>query len=64
MRQSALTTTDDIEAIPLDAPLYPESLRQINNPPKIIYARGNLDLLKHTPGVSIVGTRDATRRRK
>jgi len=60
MQKPDINTTNHIETIPLDSTLYPESLRQINNPPATLYARGNLDLLKHTPGVSIVGTRTAT----
>ncbi len=56
----SIETTDTITAIPLNSPLYPASLQNIHNPPAILYARGNLDLLKEPPGVSIVGTRDAT----
>ncbi len=49
-----------IKAIPLGAPLYPASLAKIKNPPKILYARGNIELLKQCPGVAIVGARNAT----
>lgn len=40
-------------------PLYPESLREILDPPLTIFARGDLELLNH-PGIAIVGTRKPT----
>lgn len=36
---------------------YPESLRNISNSPVILYAKGNLDLLKNEKIVACVGTR-------
>ncbi len=36
---------------------YPESLRNISNSPIILYAKGNLDLLKNEKIVACVGTR-------
>lgn len=38
---------------------YPYNLRQIDQPPWVLYAKGNLDLL-HAPSVAIVGTRVPT----
>ncbi|MFM9874009.1 MAG: DNA-processing protein DprA [Fimbriimonadaceae bacterium] len=38
---------------------YPESLRQVSNPPKALFIRGKLECL-HQPKVGIVGTRRAT----
>lgn len=38
---------------------YPNKLAKINNPPKKIYAQGNLNLLKE-PSIGIVGSRDCT----
>ena len=38
---------------------YPESLKQIKNPPKQLYLKGNVKLLK-TPGIAIVGARNCT----
>ena len=38
---------------------YPESLKQIKNPPKRLYLKGNIKLLK-TPGIAIVGARNCT----
>lgn len=38
--------------------IYPESLKNIYNPPKKLYYKGNLELLKSERLVSIVGTRN------
>jgi DNA processing protein len=46
-------------AIPINDPCYPEMLRQIFDPPVLLYARGNVDLLR-TTGFAIVGTRRPT----
>lgn len=32
--------------IDIENPRYPEQLKSINNPPKKIYAKGNIELLK------------------
>ncbi|SER06074.1 DNA processing protein [Gracilibacillus ureilyticus] len=39
---------------------YPDQLRNIPDPPVVLYAAGNLSLLKHTPNLSVVGTRYPT----
>ena len=39
---------------------WPECLNELENPPEVLFCRGNLDLLK-SPCVGIVGTRDCTR---
>lgn len=39
---------------------YPDRLRKISNPPKQLYFKGNLELLK-TPGIAIVGSRKCTK---
>ncbi len=39
---------------------YPRALKDLKNPPKQLYYKGNLDLLNR-PMVAIVGTRDCTR---
>lgn len=49
----------DAVAIPITDPLYPESLRQIFDPPILLFARGNVDLLRST-GFAVVGTRRPT----
>jgi len=42
--------------IPSD-PLYPETFKEISNPPFILYYKGNLNLLKNRP-VAIMGSRN------
>ncbi|WP_050002246.1 DNA-processing protein DprA [Thermococcus eurythermalis] len=46
----------DIAEIPIDSPKYPIMLRQIKDPPKTLYALGNIELL-NLPAIAIVGTR-------
>jgi len=56
-------STTDIESIveiSINHTHYPEHLKVIKNPPQVLYARGNIDLLSMKPGVSIVGTRKAS----
>lgn len=50
----------DIQIIHLDDANYPQALKDLKDPPKQIYIKGNLSLLEQ-PLVSIVGTRDCTR---
>ncbi|KAB8138725.1 DNA-protecting protein DprA [Gracilibacillus oryzae] len=38
-------------------PEYPEQLRNIPDPPFVLYMVGNSSLLSHTPNISVVGTR-------
>ena len=40
--------------------LYPEAIRQLNDAPPVLYALGNIDLLKHPVAVAIVGARNAS----
>ncbi|MDW7772897.1 MAG: DNA-processing protein DprA [Desulfobulbaceae bacterium] len=49
----------NISVIPLDDQRYPASLRNIPDPPILIYCKGRTDLLDH-PGVALVGSRSAT----
>lgn len=39
---------------------YPEKLKAISDPPDFLFYKGNLDILKNTKSVAIVGTRTAT----
>ena len=48
------------QAIDIQSEFFPARLKTIKNPPKILYVRGNLDLLYKVHSVSVVGTRDAT----
>jgi len=43
----------------LDDPAYPPLLRQIYDPPVVMYVRGNADVLSQ-PGIAVVGTRHPT----
>ncbi len=47
------------ELLYIDDPEYPELLRQINDPPFLLFCRGNYKLLKER-SVSVVGTRKIT----
>ena len=42
-----------------DSPDYPEHLKEISDPPMVLYSRGLKELIK-APGVAIVGTRRAS----
>lgn len=50
----------EIKIIRLSDENYPQALLDLKDPPKQLYVKGNLDLLKQ-PMISIVGTRDCTR---
>jgi DNA processing protein len=45
--------------IGLDDPAYPQQLRQIYDPPVVLYVRGSIELLAQ-PGIAVVGTRHPT----
>jgi DNA processing protein len=47
------------ELIPIRTPLYPAPLREIFDPPPVLFARGRTELL-HSPLLAIVGTRRPT----
>lgn len=49
----------DARVITLHDPLYPPQLRGIFDPPLLLFARGNVDLLL-SPAISVVGTRRPT----
>lgn len=48
-----------IRTVSLDDPEYPPELRQIYDPPLVLYVRGNAAVLSH-PGIAMVGTRHPT----
>lgn len=50
----------DIQIIPMTDPQYPERLRQIPDPPFVLYCKGILPDLSKGPVVGVVGTRRAT----
>ena len=48
-----------IQMVSLDDPEYPPELRQIYDPPLVLYIRGNVAAISQ-PGISMVGTRHPT----
>ena len=50
---------DDRQILPLDHPGYPEALRQIADPPLLLFVQGNPALLAG-PALAVVGSRRAT----
>ncbi len=55
----ARATAADIRLVALDDPAYPPRLRQIYDPPLVLYVRGNAAALA-LPGIAVVGTRHPT----
>jgi DNA processing protein len=49
----------NIQLVALDDPAYPPRLRQIYDPPLVLYVRGNATALS-LPGIAVVGTRHPT----
>ncbi len=49
-----------IKIIPYSSNEYPLMLREINNPPVVLYAMGDVSFLNHMPCVCIAGPRDCT----
>ncbi len=50
----------DIKVIPISSEWYPNYLRLIPDPPTILYAKGNTELLKEKLNLAVVGTREPT----
>jgi DNA processing protein len=48
-----------VEVVTLDDPSYPARLREIYDPPLLLYVRGPIDLLAQ-PGIAVIGTRHPT----
>jgi DNA processing protein len=57
--EAARATASGIHLVSLDDPNYPPRLKQIYDPPPILYVRGATDLLAQ-PGIAVVGTRHPT----
>ena len=49
----------DVSLLSLGSPDYPELLRNLPDPPTLLYARGDLSVL-HQPAVAVIGARTAT----
>ena len=46
-----------VKVVTLSDPQYPAQLKQINDPPPFLYAKGRTDILSAAPCIAIVGTR-------
>ena len=55
----ARAASADVTLISLDDPAYPPRLKEIYDPPPILYVRGAVDILSR-PGIAMVGTRHPT----
>jgi DNA processing protein len=49
----------EVKLLPMDDPAYPRLLKEIHDPPIVLYVRGNLDRL-NSDSISVVGARRAT----
>ena len=52
-------TASGAQIVTLDSAVYSSQLRQIYDPPSVLYVRGNAGLLQQ-PGIAVVGTRHPT----
>ncbi len=50
-----------IKAICITNPLYPQELKELYDPPLVLYCKGDINLLSIYPKLAIVGTRKPTR---
>jgi DNA processing protein len=57
--ESAKATDAGVAVVTMDDPSYPPRLKEIYDPPLILYVRGNLEILTK-PGIAMVGTRHPT----
>ncbi len=55
----ARATPADVTLVSLDDPSYPPRLKEIYDPPLVLYVRGNPEVLTQ-PGIAMVGTRHPT----
>lgn len=51
---------ENVKAINFDSPSYPILLKEIPNPPYLLYTKGDLDFFNFSPSISIVGSRKYT----
>ena len=49
-----------ISIVSLDDPAYPKKLRDICDPPAVLYVKGHLPDFEHSLSIAVVGTRNAT----
>ncbi len=55
----ARTVAGNVRIVSLDDPAYPADLKQIYDPPLVLYVRGNEAVISQ-PGIALVGTRHPT----
>ncbi|MBD1380031.1 DNA-processing protein DprA [Metabacillus arenae] len=49
-----------IEIVTIHSNMYPALLKQISDPPPVLFCKGNISLLQNEKSISIVGTRNST----
>jgi DNA processing protein len=59
-KQINLHAKDGIQVIDIASEYYPKLLRFIDDPPAVLFCKGNIELLKGHKKIAIVGTRNAT----
>ncbi|MCY8932303.1 DNA-processing protein DprA [Bacillus atrophaeus] len=59
-RQVKLHESKGIQVIDIASQYYPKLLRFIEDPPVVLYCKGNIELLKDDRKIAIVGTRNPT----
>ncbi len=57
--EMARATAAGVEIVTLDDSLYPQQLKQIYDPPLVLYVRGQVEVISK-PGIALVGTRHPT----
>ena len=57
--EMARATAAGVEIVTLDDSLYPQQLKQIYDPPLVLYVRGQVEVISQ-PGIALVGTRHPT----
>ena len=58
-QEAGRAAAEGAQIVPLDSQFYPQQLRQIYDPPVVLYVRGNAEVLS-SPGIAVVGTRHPT----
>jgi len=56
----AADENEGIKVIPISSEWYPNYLRLIPDPPTILFAKGNIELLKEKQNLAVAGTREPT----
>jgi len=57
--EASRAAASTIRLVSLDDPIYPQQLKQIYDPPLVLYVRGDATVLDR-PGIAVVGTRHPT----